>query len=55
MLMDDIPGCTKKDDWAFGKCVRNGSVGQFPFDLVYILPTIRKPPDEFVVSVDGDT
>ncbi|KAK2172043.1 hypothetical protein NP493_996g00031 [Ridgeia piscesae] len=48
MLMDDIPGCTKKDDWAFGKCVRNGSVGQFPFDLVYILPTIRKPPDEFV-------
>ncbi|KAI0233257.1 Myosin-VIIa [Lamellibrachia satsuma] len=48
ILIDDIPGCSKKEDWTFGKCVRNGSIGQFPFDLVYILPAIRKPPQDFV-------
>ncbi len=38
-------------DWYYGKCERTGLEGPFPFDSVYILPAIDRPPNEFLVKV----
>ena len=40
----------KNSDWVMGIHEESRSRGAFPLDMVYILPTIDKPPKHFTVS-----
>lgn len=36
------------DDWMYGRCERSNLTNRFPYDCVYIFPTTKKPPEEFL-------
>jgi myosin-7 len=38
----------KHSGWCFGKCDRSGGEGDFPAKCVYVLPSIVRPPEEFL-------
>ena len=40
----------KKEDWAYGEVEWSGTKGSFPLDCIYIIPTLEKPPEDFLVS-----
>ena len=52
-LLDEID--EKKDnnseELLYGICERTGFHGAFPVDVVYIIPTARRPTQEFLVSL----
>ena len=41
----------KREDWSYGKNVRTGMIGTFPMDIIYVMPTMVKPPDNFLVRL----
>ena len=49
-MLDYPEGETKKEGWGYGECRRNGEKGVYPSDGIYVIPCMKKPPDEFLVS-----
>lgn len=40
-----------KEDWCIGTNEKTQVKGTFPYDAVYVLPTLERPPDEFLVKL----
>ena len=50
-LLDETAQESLKADWMYGRLIRTGACGAFPFDCVYIIPTCEKPPEDFLVCM----
>jgi hypothetical protein len=50
-MLKTHPAAGQVPDWYYGQCERTALEGPFPFDAVYILPAIERPPDEFLVII----
>lgn len=51
IMLKTHPAAGQVPDWYYGQCERTALEGPFPFDAVYILPAIERPPDEFLVII----
>lgn len=50
VLEDDSTGETVLNSgWCIGTCERTGEKGDFPSEMVYVLPSLTKPPNDILV------
>ena len=50
---DALPaGIKNPDDWLCGITERTGERGAFPIENVYVLPTVTRPSDDYLVCIE---